>query len=353
MMNDETSWQAVTRRTRDADGSFVYAVATTGIYCRPSCPSKRPLRCNVTFFPRPELAERAGYRPCRRCRPGDPPSSDPSAAKLRRACAMIDRALDDGDAAPSLSALGESLATSPFHLQRLFKRHLGISPRDYGDARKLRRVKEALASGSDVTSALYAAGYGSASRLYERAKAQLGMTPASYGRGGAGAAIGFATVPTPLGRLLVAATDKGICAVSLGANDKTLEAGLRREYPAATIARDSVALGPWLAALVRHLRGEKPDLALPLDLVATGFQWRVWRELQRIPYGETATYAEIAQRIGASPRGARAVARACAGNRLALVIPCHRVVRQDGALAGYRWGIRRKAKLLAREKRQA
>ncbi len=352
MTNDETSWRAVTQRTRAADGRFVYAVATTGIYCRPSCPSKRPLRCNVTFFPRPELAERAGYRPCRRCRPKETPASDPSAAKLRQACALIDRALEDGEPSPSLRALGESLATSPFHLQRLFKRHLGISPRDYAQARRLRRVKEALASGSDVTAALYAAGYGSASRLYERARSLLGMTPASYRRGGAGATIGFATAPTALGRLLVAATEKGICAVSLGADDQTLEAELRREYPAATIARDEKRLEPWLTALVRHLRGEKPGLALPLDLVATGFQWRVWRELQHIPYGETATYAEIAARIGA-PRGARAVARACAGNRVALVIPCHRVVRQDGALAGYRWGIARKAKLLAREKGQA
>lgn len=348
----ERNWQAVARRASEADGRFVYAVSTTGIYCRPSCPSRRPLRRNVEFFPLPEAAERAGYRACQRCRPKEETADDPARERVRRACGLIDAALEEGESGvPSLALLGKTLATSPFHLQRLFKRYLGISPREYADARRLDRVKSRLAEGEDVSAALYGAGYGSSSRLYERAGSQLGMTPATYRRGGAGVVIFYAGARTPLGRLLVAATEKGICAVMLGETEAALAADLKAQYAAAEIRHEQQRLGPWLEALVAHLQGKLPDLHLPLDLRATSFQWRVWRELQEIPYGTTTTYSAIAQRIG-EPRAVRAVARACASNRAALVIPCHRVLREDGNLAGYRWGIERKAKLLDREKRK-
>src|SRR5216683_3333299 len=306
-MSEQQCWHAVATRSRAADGAFVYAVSTTGVYCRPSCASRRPLRENVQFFPLPEAAERAGYRPCLRCRPQQQPAIDPAPEQVRRACRLIDRALDDGESgAPSLAELGAALGVSGHQLQRLFKRQLGISPRDYADAQRLGRVKARLRDGEDIAGALYDAGYGSSSRLYERSDAQLGMT-------------------------------RGICAVSLGGSDKALEDWLRQEYSAATIRHDEARLGAWIAAILAHLEGKAPDLGLPLDLQATGFQWRVWRELQKIPYGTTASYSAIASRIG-QPAAVRAVANACAGNPAALVIPCHRVTRSDGALGGYRWG---------------
>jgi AraC family transcriptional regulator of adaptative response/methylated-DNA-[protein]-cysteine methyltransferase len=352
-MVEQQYWNAVAARSRQADGAFVYAVTTTGVYCRPSCPSRRPRRENVQFFPLPEAAEHAGYRPCRRCHPQRQKASDPAVERVRQACRLIDAALEEGEgAAPSLERLGAAVGASAHQLQRLFKRELGISPRDFAAARRLARVKARLRQGDGVAGALYEAGYGSSSRLYERSDAQLGMTPATYRKRGQGMAIGFTIVPCALGRLLVAATARGISAVSLGASDAALEAALKAEYAAAEIQRDDDALGRWVNAILAHLDGTAPDLALPLDLQATAFQWRVWRELQKIPYGETASYAAIARRIGA-PRAARAVARACAENRAALIIPCHRVVRADGAAGGYRWGVERKAKLLAAEKRRA
>jgi AraC family transcriptional regulator of adaptative response/methylated-DNA-[protein]-cysteine methyltransferase len=350
-MVEQQYWDAVNARSRQADGVFVYAVTTTGVYCRPSCPSRRPRRENVQFFPLPEAAEQAGYRPCRRCQPQRVAASDPAAERVRQACRLIDEALEDGESSPpSLARLGAAVGASAHQLQRLFKRELGISPRDFAAARRLARVKARLREGDGVAGALYAAGYGSSSRLYERSDAQLGMTPATYRKRGQGMAVGFTIVPCPLGRLLVAATSRGISAVSLGDSDAALEAALKAEYAAAEIRRDDAALGRWVGAILAHLEGAAPDLALPLDVQATAFQWRVWRELQKIPYGETASYAAIARRIGA-PRAARAVARACAENRAALVIPCHRVVRGDGTTGGYRWGAERKAKLLAAEKR--
>src|SRR5216684_1927827 len=306
-MSEQQCWHAVATRSRAADGAFVYAVSTTGVYCRPSCASRRPLRENVQFFPLPEAAERAGYRPCLRCRPQQQPAID--------------------------AALG----VSGHQLQRLFKRQLGISPRDYADAQRLGRVKARLRDGEDIAGALYDAGYGSSSRLYERSDAQLGMTPATYRKHGKGAVIDFAIADSPLGRLLVGATARGICAVSLGGSDKALEDWLRQEYSAATIRHDEARLGAWIAAILAHLEGKAPDLGLPLDLQATGFQWRVWRELQKIPYGTTASYSAIASRIG-QPAAVRAVANACAGNPAALVISWHRVTRSEGALGGELWG---------------
>ena len=349
-MVEQQYWEAVAGRSRAADGAFVYAVATTGVYCRPSCPSKRPRRENVQFFPLPQAAEQAGYRPCRRCHPEQQPARDPAAERVRRACRMIDRALDEEEGgAPSLAELGAAVGTSAHQLQRLFKRQLGISPRDFAAARRLARVKARLREGDGVAGALYGAGYGSSSRLYERSDAQLGMTPATYKKHGKGMTIAFTVAQCPLGRLLVAATERGIAAVSLGADDAALAQALHAEYAAAAIRRDDAALGSWVEAIVAHLDGKSPELSLPLDLQATAFQWRVWRELQKIPYGRTATYAEIARRIG-KPAAVRAVANACAQNRAALVIPCHRVVRKNGDIGGYRWGVARKEKLLAAEK---
>ena len=351
-MTEERYWRAVQERTRGADGAFVYAVRTTHVYCRPSCPSRRPLRRNVEFFQLPEAAERAGYRACRRCHPRELKAADPAVERIRLACRLIERALEDGeDGAPGLSELAEQVGISSFHLQRSFKRHLGISPRDYADAWRLGRVKAMLRDGDGVAGALYGAGYGSASRLYERSDAQLGMTPATYKKGGKGARIGFTIVDSPLGRLLVAATERGICAVSLGTGDTKLEEGLRAEYPEAEIRREDARLRPSIAAILNFLVGSEPDLSLPLDLRATGFQWRVWQELRRIPRGETASYSQIAAAIG-QPKAVRAVANACANNRVALVIPCHRAIREDGGLGGYRWGMERKEKLLAAEKRK-
>lgn len=349
-MAEQHYWDAVAHRARAADGAFVYAVTTTGVYCRPSCPSRRPRRENVQFFRLPEAAEQAGFRPCRRCRPEQQKASDPGAERVRRACRLIDKALEEGEGGvPSLARLGAAVGASAHQLQRLFQRQLGISPRAFAAARRLARVKTRLRQGEGVAGALYEAGYGSSSRLYERSDAQLGMTPATYRKRGQGMAIAYTVAACALGRLLVAATERGIAAVSLGDGDNSLEAALREEYAAAAIRRDDAALGPWVKAILAHLDGQAPDLALPLDLRATAFQWRVWRELQNIPYGATASYAEIARRIG-KPKAVRAVANACANNRAALVVPCHRVVHGDGAPGNYRWGAERKAKLLAAEK---
>jgi AraC family transcriptional regulator of adaptative response/methylated-DNA-[protein]-cysteine methyltransferase len=270
--------------------------------------------------------------------------------KVRRASALIDRALIEGESGPpALAALAREVATSPHHLLRLFKKHLGITPHEYADARRLELVKRHLRSGDGVSDALYASGFGSPSRLYERSDAQLGMTPATYRRDGKGAVIEYTTVRSPLGRLLVGATARGITAVSLGDDDARLERALHDEYPAAEIRRGDAHLKPWVSAILEHIAGERPNLALPLDLQATAFQWKVWRALRKIPYGKTASYSEIAREIG-EPKAVRAVANACANNRAALVIPCHRAVRADGDSGGYRWGAERKERILAKER---
>jgi AraC family transcriptional regulator of adaptative response/methylated-DNA-[protein]-cysteine methyltransferase len=351
--HEDPRWTAVATRDAAADGNFVFAVKTTGVYCRPSCGSRQARRENVVFYRAPEGAEAAGYRACKRCRPKDTRESDPALQKVRRASALIDKALlEDESGPPALASLAAEVSTSPHHLLRLFKKHLGITPHEYADARRLELVKRHLRAGEGVSGALYAAGYGSPSRLYERSNAQLGMTPATYRRDGKGATIEFTTVRSPLGRLMVAATVRGLAAVSLGDDDAGLERWLRAEYPAAEIRRATGRLEPWVTAILEHLAGERPNLALPLDLQATAFQWQVWRALQKIPYGRTATYSEIAQAIG-RPKAVRAVANACASNRAALVIPCHRVVRGDGDAGGYRWGTERKERILAKERSAA
>jgi len=311
------------------------------VYCRPSCPSRRPRRDSVEFFVNPQQAERAGYRACLRCKPRE-------ISAQARAVTRARQLMDEAESAVTLADLSKRVGVSPFHLQRLFKRATGLSPREYQSARRMQQVKRGLRKGDDVTTALYDAGYGSPSRLYEKSSQQLGMTPGAYRRGGAGLTIQFAIVPSPLGRMLVAATSRGLCAVQFGEGIGELERGLRQEFRAAAIHRDDAALQRYVQPLLASLRGENTTVDLPLDLRATAFQKRVWDELQRIPRGETRSYSEVAHAIG-DDKAVRAVARACAGNPVAIAVPCHRVVRSDGNISGYRWGVDRKKKLLEQE----
>jgi len=339
-------WRIVLARDRRYDGDFVYAVRSTGIYCRPSCPSRRPRRTVVRFFPIPEAAEAAGFRACRRCHPSRLQPHDPAVALVRELCRAID-AQPDGPA--DLTALGRRAGRSPHQVLRAFRRVLGVSPRQYRDARRVSRLKSSLKEMPHVSPAIYEAGFGSSSRVYERAAGALGMTPATYARGGRGAAIRYSVVPSPLGTLLVAATERGICKIGLGDSPATLERDLRREFPSAHIARDTGRMSAWVQTILAHLAGTEPHLDLPLDIRATAFQQKVWAALRKIPYGSTRSYQAVARSIG-SPSATRAVARACATNPVALVIPCHRVVREDGDVGGYRWGAERKKVLLQRER---
>lgn len=349
--NDTARWDAVLGHDRSADGLFVYAVRSTGIYCRPSCPSRRPRRDRVTFFETPAGAREAGFRACKRCHPDAAAAApDPWIEKIRRACVY----LSNVEGHPALATLAARLGGSPYHLQRNFKRLVGVSPREYADAIRLRKVKGTLRQASDITGAMLEAGYGSSSRFYERAVPKLGMAPSVYRRGGAGMTIGYAIVDTSnasLGRLLVAATPRGVCAVSMGSTDSELVRALSLEFPAAAIAPDTGAIKRWTRAILAHLAGRLPRLDLPLDVQATAFQWQVWQALASIPYGETRTYSEVASSIG-RPKAVRAVARACATNPVALAIPCHRVAPAAGGQGGYRWGVNRKKALLSREQRR-
>ena len=340
-------WNAVLARDAAADGAFVYAVRSTHIYCRPSCPSRRPRRENVVFFPRAEAAEAAGYRACRRCRPSDGAPNELEV--IERLCREMER---DAESPADLAELAARIGYAPHRLQRAFKRVTGITPRQYQEACRMRAIRAKLRGGDGITRALFDAGLSSTSRLYERAPRQLGMTPGAYRRGAPGLEVAYAIVESPLGRLLVAATARGICAVSLGADDAMLERALEREFPSARRTRDDGALAPWVQVILKHLRGEEPHMELPLDVQATAFQRRVWQALQEIPYGSTRTYGAIAKAIG-KPTAVRAVARACATNPASLVIPCHRVIREDGGLGGYRWGLERKRALLRQERERA
>jgi AraC family transcriptional regulator of adaptative response/methylated-DNA-[protein]-cysteine methyltransferase len=341
-------WRAVLRRDRSQDGSFVYAVTSTGVFCRPSCPSRRPHRDRVRFFATAMAAEHAGFRACRRCHPtADHPLRSMSDA-IRHASRYLDQHASE---AVPLGRLARLVRVSPSHLQRQFKQALGVSPREYQAACRARRFRQELRSGRDVTAATYEAGYGSPSRVYEASPTGRGMAPATYRRGGAGARVTFATARCALGWLLVAATGKGICAVKLGDDPASLEAELRRELPRADIGADRSAHRDWIDAILGRLRTASGDLDLPLDIRGTAFQWRVWRALQQIPSGETRSYADVARSIG-RPSAVRAVARACASNPVSLVVPCHRVVASDGRMGGYRWGVERKGRLLATERRK-
>ena len=353
----EQFWRAVQMRDRAADGSFVYAVRSTGIYCRPSCPSRKPGRKQVLFFPLPDAAEQKGFRPCRRCRPRTAKLSDPRTEAVARVCreiesrihASLESSLPSNGSAPlTLAALSAPVGMSSHQLERAFRSVMGITPRQYADALRMRRLKSRLRKGDDVTTALYDAGFGSSSRLYERAPSQLGMTPAAYRQGGAGMHINYTIVDSPLGRLLVAATSRGVSALYFGESDANLAAALKKEYPRAELARDRNGLEASVGKILAHLRGREPHLDLPTDVQATAFQRRVWEELRRIPYGVTRTYSQVARAIG-RPTAIRAVARACATNPVSVIVPCHRVVREDGNLAGYRWGLDRKRTLIAHE----
>jgi AraC family transcriptional regulator of adaptative response/methylated-DNA-[protein]-cysteine methyltransferase len=339
-------WDAVARRDIEADGLFVYAVTSTRIYCRPSCASRKPRRDRVEFFPAPAMAEAHGFRACRRCRPDAPDYGSPALTRVRRACAAV---AERPDARWTSAKVAEAGGTSVVQIQRAFRSLLGLSPRDYVAACRRRRFFDGLRNGQGVTDATYEAGYGSPARMYDAIRLP-GMQPASYGRGGAGAAIDWATADTPLGTVLVASTAKGLCFVEVGSDIPSLVAAVRAEFPAASIAqRPSPRLQPMLdAARAVALAIEVPP-NVPLDIRGTAFQWRVWRALTEIPRGQTRTYTELARAIGA-PSSVRAVARACATNPVSLVVPCHRVIGADGGLRGFRWGLEVKRKLIDTER---
>ncbi len=344
--DDDAAWQAVLGRDAHADGRFVFAVATTGVYCRAACPARRPRRENVAFYPGPADAERAGYRACLRCRPAQARGA-PEAELVARVCAFVVEREGEGEP-PTLAELGAALGLSPFHLQRTFKRATGVSPRAWARARRLETARDRLGAGAPVTEVVYAAGYGSPSRLYESAGARLGMTPATYGKGGAGVRVSYATAPCALGVVLLARTARGVCAVTLGDDAATLVAGLRARLHAAELVEDAGGLSEQLDIVRAQAEGRAPRASLPLDVDATAFQARVWQALCAIPRGETRSYSEIADALGA-PTATRAVARACAQNQVALLVPCHRVVQKNGGLGGYRWGEPRKRCLVEAE----
>lgn len=339
----QNKWQQVMARDARQDGRFVFAVRTTGVYCRPSCPSRRPRRESVEFFADPREAERAGYRACLRCKPTEISAQAQYVTRARQL-------LESAEGVVTLEELSRRVGLSPFHLQRLFKRATGLSPREYQSARRIQHLRAGLRKGDDVTTALYDAGFGSSSRLYEKAPQQLGMTPGKYRRGGAGACIIYAIVPSTLGQLLVAATERGLCAVRFGDSADDLERDLREEFHAAELHRDPATMKQYLDPLLNAIHGEDTIIDLPLDVRATAFQMKVWDKLRQIPSGETRSYSEIARAIG-KPSAVRAVARACATNPVAVVVPCHRVIRKDGDDAGYRWGVERKKKLLEHERK--
>ncbi len=343
MQDTDARWKALLARDDTADGHFFYAVRTTGIFCRPSCASRRPRRENVRFFESASAAQAAGFRPCKRCEPTTP-------SPLARYVAVVERAserLGGDEPRPTLGALAREVGMSPYHFHRVFKRITGATPGEYARSARLGRFAAGLDAGRPVTEALYAAGWGSSSRAYE-ASGALGMTPGARRRGGRGEIVRFATASTPLGWVLIAATARGICSAELGDDPAALAADLRRRFPAAEVREDPGALRDWTEPMVRCLVAAGPAPELPLDVRGTAFQARVWRALRRIPPGRTASYAEIARAIG-RPDAVRAVSRAVAGNRVAVLVPCHRVVRSDGALGGYRWGVARKRALLERE----
>lgn len=340
---DAARWRAVRERAAAADGTFVFAVRTTGVYCRPSCPSKRAKRGNIAFFATCDAAEHAGFRACRRCHPRRKSTDGPLAAAVSDAC----RKLVAGDS-PRLDALARAAGYSPAHFHRAFKRIVGMTPRAYAEAHRFGALRRGLAAGRDVTSAIADAGFASPSRVYERTQAALGMTPGAFRRGGDAQAIRYAVTRTPLGWLLVASTERGVCAIELGDSRAALERDMRSRFAAARRVDADADLAAHLANVVAYLDEPARGLVLPLDIRGTAFQHRVWQALKAVPPGTRTTYGELAAAIGAT-NSARAVARACATNPVALAIPCHRVVAKDGTLAGYRWGVKRKAALLERE----
>jgi AraC family transcriptional regulator, regulatory protein of adaptative response / methylated-DNA-[protein]-cysteine methyltransferase len=345
-IKDDQLWQAVMAKDARFDGQFVFAVSSTGVYCRPSCPSRRAHRERVKFFELPEAAEQAGFRACLRCQPQRARVLDPQIELVQRVCRLLNA---NESESLTLAELASHAGVSQFHLQRTFKRVMGISPRQYLAARKIDNFKTLVRKGESVTTSLYESGFNSSSRLYEHAAEELGMTPATYSRGGRGVEIIYTITPSPMGRLLVAITERGVCAVRMADSDAELEKDLREEFPNAQLKRDDSSLRESVQKILNHLEKNNPRLDLPLDIKATAFQRQVWEYLRAIPYGQTVSYGDVAKALG-KPGAVRAVGRACATNPVALVIPCHRVVREDKTLGGYRWGLDRKKKLLEHER---
>lgn len=342
---DVARWQAVCTRDAAADGQFLFAVVTTGVYCRPNCAARQPKRENVRFFDTTAAAEAAGFRACKRCRPTGRSVAETQAEAVHQACRLIDEA----ETPPSLNALADAVGISPFHFHRVFKAVLGVTPKDYAAARRIERLKRELDEGTPVAQAIYGAGYGSPSRVYESTHTTLGMTPAAFQQGAKGKRIDWTVTSTALGPLMIAATPDGVCMIEFGQDATALEQQLQARFPSAERTRADAALAEHVSAVASYIATPSQGLSLPLDIQGTAFQRRVWRALQAIPPGRTASYGEVAAALG-QPSAARAVARACATNGLALAIPCHRVVAADGRLSGYRWGVERKRALLAAEK---
>ncbi len=343
--SDEARWNAVVRRDRQADGHFYYSVRTTGVYCRPSCAARQPLRKNVAFHRTREDAERAGFRPCKRCKPAAAGLAEQHAASVARACRLI----ETSEALPNLEQLAQSAGMSRFHFHRTFKNLTGLTPKAYATAHRARRIREELPHAGTVTDAIYGAGFNSNGRFYAGASAVLGMTPTRFRSGGSGETIRFAVGECSLGSILVAGTDKGICAIALGDDPDALAKDLQDRFPKARFIGGDPAFEQWVARVVGFVEAPRKGLDLPLDVRGTAFQQRVWAALREVPAGRTVSYAQVAQRIG-EPGAVRAVAQACGANAIAVAIPCHRVIRNDGGLSGYRWGVERKRALLAREK---
>jgi AraC family transcriptional regulator of adaptative response/methylated-DNA-[protein]-cysteine methyltransferase len=342
--DDDARWTAVTRRDATADDVFYYSVATTGVYCRPSCPARLALRRNVAFHASPTAAERAGFRACKRCRPTEPPRAERDAQVIAEAC----RRIDATDEMLALDTLAAAAGLSRFHFHRMFKAVTGVTPKTYAAARRAARMREELVHSTTVTEAIYGAGFTSSGRFYAGASQTLGMTPTTFRAGGTGVSIRFALGECSLGSILVAASPIGVCAILLGDDPEALARELEDRFPRAELAGGDPEFEAWVGQVVGLVESPRIGLDLPLDIRGTAFQQRVWRALREIPVGTTASYADIAARIGAR-KAARAVARACAANELAVAIPCHRVVRHDGRLSGYRWGVERKRALVERE----
>jgi AraC family transcriptional regulator, regulatory protein of adaptative response / methylated-DNA-[protein]-cysteine methyltransferase len=340
----DSRWKAVTARDRDADGKFYYSVKTTGVYCRPSCGSRQADPKNVAFYETCKDAERAGFRPCKRCKPDQPPADQQRAMLVASACRLIETA----ESMPSLAELAKNAGLSVPHFHRMFKAVTGLTPRGYAAAHRTKRVRDELRKSATVTEAIYGAGFGSGGRFYESSDAILGMTPTDYRAGGSHAEILFAVGECSLGSILVARSAKGVCAILLGDDPDALVRDLQDRFPRATLVGGDAAFENIVAAVVGFVEAPALGLDLPLDVRGTAFQQRVWQALREIPAGATVTYSELAQKIGA-PKSVRAVAQACGANALAVAIPCHRVIRRDGDLSGYRWGVERKRALLEKE----
>lgn len=353
MLKPEQCWEAVQNRDASQDGRFYFGVQTTGVYCRPSCTARPPLRKNVRFYQTPAEAERDGLRACLRCRPLAAAGADPNSVRIGEICRYIERHATEPLKVADLAARAE---LSLFHFQRSFKAVVGVTPKQYLEALRVKQLKRSLRDSGDVTEAVYDAGFNSSSRVYERADTRLGMTPNQYRQQGRGVSISHATIESPVGLMMIGATDRGLCFLQFGSSRKELLDALKSEYPLANHEPMRQPANPdfqtWVDAIANHVTGKQPHLDLPLDIRATAFQMRVWTFLQSIPYGEIKSYSEVAAGIG-QPKAVRAVASACAKNNVALVIPCHRVIRGTGELGGYRWGLERKRVLIDREKKQA